>query len=236
MKLYNLKGSFSKRLYQRLLLELNCQNERDIIQVFTIDHNNHKSGTLVCLCNNKDSIPPSSLLLNEQLDSVYSVNFATNPSDFELPNGYVTMFRGYPWPYQKSFPDIVYDVMSKTYTTKGLIRHRTHHRGNFEMIGKRMSKQSTSNMLMGKSQVDSHQYYRETMNLLLLPHTKRIMNVLMKEAISANNVSEESLMFWYRSQLNVRSEQHICFHSVITQQHFHNTLHTDNNSNLSSES
>ena len=104
------------------------------------------------------------------------------------------------------------------------------------MIGTRMSKQSTSNMLMGKSQVHIHQYYCETMNLPLLPHTRKIMNVLVKEAISANNVSGASLMFWYGSQLNVCSKQHICFHSVITQRHFHNTLHTDKNSNLSSAS
>ena len=85
MKLYKVKGSFSKRLYQRLLLEFNRQNEREIIDVFTIDHNNHRSGTLVCLCNKEESMPPSSLLLNQKLDSVYTVNFATNPSDFELP-------------------------------------------------------------------------------------------------------------------------------------------------------
>ena len=93
MKFYKSKGSFSKKLYQRIFLGFKNQNKTDMIDVFTINHNNHKNGTLMCLCNNKESIPSSSLLLNQKLDSVYTVNFAQNPSDFELPKDFITMSR-----------------------------------------------------------------------------------------------------------------------------------------------
>ena len=64
-------------------------------------------------------------------------------------------------------------------------------------------------MLIGKSRVDSHQYHCETMILSLLPHTKRMLNVLMEEAVAAKNAPGESLMFWYKSQLNDPNRRHI---------------------------
>ena len=57
-------------------------------------------------------------------------------------------------------------------TRKGLRRSCTNHEGNFEMIGERSSKQSTGSLLVLPKRVDKHQYYREEMNLNLLPHTK----------------------------------------------------------------
>ena len=89
-------------------------------------------------------------------------------------------------------------------------------------------------MLMGQSQDDRHQYYCKTMNLSLLPHAKIMLKVLMREAIIANNVSGISSVFWYGSQLNFDNEEQLCFHSILTQRYFHNTLRTDKNSNLSS--
>ena len=62
------------------------------------------------------------------------------------------------------------------------------------MIGERNSKQSTGSLLVLPKRVDKNQYYREEMNLNLLPHAKNAINQLMEQAIVSGYSSGESIM------------------------------------------
>ena len=93
---------------------------------------------------------------NQELILVYVFDLSINSSDFEFLDDLITLFRAYPWSYKNSLSEKLFDLMSKTYTGKDLIRNCTKHSGNFEMIGVRTSRQSTCNMLMKSTEVDQH--------------------------------------------------------------------------------
>ena len=114
-----------------------------------------------------------------------------------------------------------------------MIRSSTHHEGNFEMIGERNSRQCTGNLLMLPTKVDKHQYYRENIDLTLLPQARKIINELMQQAIYAGNDSGESLMEYYKIKLNVKNHLDLCYNSIITQVNFHNSIHVDHRAILS---
>ena len=99
---------------------------------------------------------------------------------FQRFNCYV---QGLSMAIQEFSSDKFFEWTSKTYTIKGLIRNCTKHSGNHEMIWKRTSKQSILKMLIKSSKVDQHQYYYDLMNIFLLHYIKKILNILMEEAI-----------------------------------------------------
>ena len=98
------------------------------------------------------------------------------------------------------------------------------------MFGTRRSKQSNGNMLCLQQNVDQHQYYRESMNLALLPETKLIINFLMEEAISAGSTCGEFLRNMYSKLLNFHNEKQLCYNAIITQKNFCNTIYKDKSS------
>ena len=147
--------------------------------------------------------------------------------DFDLPDNVISIFRGYKWPYKNCLKEKHYDLLKITYKNKGMIRKCTHHKGNFEMIGRRRSKQSSGTMFSLPKNVDNHQYYRQTMNTTLLTYVKSMVNVLQAEAIFSNYSSGESLMTLYKSVLDIRKPTELCEQTIITQNGFHNTVHTD---------
>ena len=102
------------------------------------------------------------------------------------------------------------------------------------MIGKRRSKQSNGTIFCHPKNVDKHQYYRESMNSLLLPYVRSMVNVLREEALYTNYSSGEGLMSLYKKIL--RKDQYIdlCEQTILTQMNFHNTIHRDCRSTLNS--
>ena len=58
----------------------------------------------------------------------------------------------------------------------------------------------------------------------------------MEEAISAGNSSGEVLMTYYRRKLGLVNEKQLCFHAIVTQRHFFNSVHKDKSAFLSSAS
>ena len=102
------------------------------------------------------------------------------------------------------------------------------------MIGKRRSKQSTGTMFCLQNNVDKHQYYRKTMNSLLLPYVRSMVNVLREEALYTNYASGEGLMSLYKKILQKNQCIDLCEQTIITQTHFHNTIHRDCKSTLNS--
>ena len=127
-------------------------------------------------------------------------------------------------------------MLNIAFKGKGLIRNSSYHCENFEMMGKRCSKQSTGSMLCLQLDVDKHQYFRETMDLGLLPQVRSIVNVLMEEAISTGNSCGCTLNTFYQRQLSMINEKQLCFHAIITQRNFFNTIHIDKSSVLSNQS
>ena len=84
--------------------------------------------------------------------------------------------------------------------------------------------------------VDLHQYYRETINLKLLPTAKNIMNEFMEKSILSRYTSGESMMHYYKCRLMVGDAKNICYNSILTQRIFFNTIHIDKKSILSQPS
>ena len=104
------------------------------------------------------------------------------------------------------------------------------------MIGTRRSYQSNGSISVGPKYVMDHQYYRNSMDSSLLPYVKSIINLLQQKAIGANYVSGESLMSLYKKVLCLRDEKTLCKQKILTQNHFHNTIHKDNGSALDKKS
>ena len=80
---------------------------------------------------------------NIGIPNIYAVSCKSSPYDFEIDQGLICIFRGYEWPFEQKLTHQHHDLITKTYRKQGLIRNCTHHYGNFEMIGRRRSKQST---------------------------------------------------------------------------------------------
>ena len=103
------------------------------------------------------------------------------------------------------------------------------------MIGTRRSYQSNGSMTVDPRHVMDHQYYRKSMDSSLLPYVKSIINLLQQEALCANYVSGESLMSLYKKILCLRDEKILCKQTILTQNHFYNTIHKDNGSVLDND-
>lgn len=159
-----------------------------------------------------------------------------NPSDFELPMHLICLLRSYPWPFYNDFNETLMNLFHLTFPGKGLKRNCTQHEGSFEMIGERNSKQSTGSLLVLPKKVDEHQYYRESMNLNLLPHAKNVINELMEQSIVAGYSCGESIMNYMKRSLYKRDAKSLCYNSIITQRNFFNSIHLDKKSIFSEES
>ena len=229
-----LKG-FSLEIYMGKLRGFNVMNNSIFVEALLFNLGNYNSGFIVCKTKELSTLDERVHTSQTGIDNVRLGFLDHNPSDFDLPKGSVGIFRSYPWPFSNNLKDYHLDICGKTFAGKGLIRNCTNHSGNFEMLGSRRSKQSNGSMLCSQDRVDQHHYYREMINLLLLPEAKRIVNFLMEEAISAGSTSGESLMLLYRQILNFKNEKQLCFNSIITQKKFCNTIHRDNNSVLGNE-
>ena len=211
-----LKG-FSLETYMGKLRGFNVMNNSIFVEALLFNLGNYNSGFIVCKTKKLSTLDGRVNTSQTGIDNVCVGFLDHNPSDFDLPKGSVGIFRSYPWPFSNNLKDYYLDICGKTFAGKGLIRNCTNHSGNFEMLGLRRSKQSNGSMLCSQDRVDQHHYYRELINLLLLPEAKRIVNFLMEEAISAGSTSGESLMLLYRQILNFKNEKQLCFNSIITQ-------------------
>ena len=140
------------------------------------NHRECKSVFLVCLIEQLGSLDESLTSTKTGISNVYLFNFNENPSDLDLPDDSVCIFRIYPWPFTNNLQYSHFDMCAKTFKGKGLIRNCTIHQGNFEIFGTRWSKQSNGNMLCLACNVDNHQYYREFSNISLVPIVKSIIN------------------------------------------------------------
>ena len=125
----------------------------------------------------------------------------SSPYDFELNQGLICIFRGYEWPFEQKITQHHHDLFTKIYTKKRLIRKCTHHYRNFEMIGRRCSKQSTGTTFCETQNGNLHQYFRNSMNTSLLPYVRSMINVLREEALFTNYSSGECLMKFYQKIL-----------------------------------
>ena len=163
----------------------------------------------------------------ERKTNVYELTCTRKPSDFEFPEHMICIFRSYSWSFINHLDEKVMDLFRKTFQGKGLIRNCTYHEVNFEILGERNSKQSTGNLLMLPKNVDLHQYYRENIDLKLLTAAKNIINQLMEQSIYAGYTSGESMMHYYKCKLMVGDAKNICYHSILTQRIFFNTIHID---------
>ncbi len=166
------------------------------------------------------------------IDGVHIVRLRKNIPDFHLPFGGVSIFRGYVWPYATVIPDSVFQVLGNAYTKKGLLRNAVPHKGNFEMIGCRMSNQSTGSMISFTRNAHLHEYNRSTMNSALLPLVWGYVNGLQQESLKVAYSCGESLMPLYKRENQFYNPMDICEQTIITQNNFCNVVHVDKSCRL----
>ena len=188
------KRGLEKEEYVNILDSFLIQNGKKLIKIFIIKHVDSLSGNDFCICSNKLLLPKGVNLFCEHFKSLYVLKCSRNPSDFELPRHLVCVMRSFQWPFQNELNDTLINLFRLTFPGRGLKRNCTHHEGSFEMIGERNSKQSTGSLLELPKKVDQHQFFRENMNLNLLPHAKTVINELMEQSIIAGYTSGECIM------------------------------------------
>ena len=201
-----------------------------------MSHIHNTRGNIICLCRNKFLLMKGMKLFKEDFKCLYLLPCTRNPSDFELPIRLICLLRSYPWPFYNELNGTLINLFNKTFPGKGLKRNCTHHEGCFEMIGERNSKQSTSSLLVLPEKVDEHQYFREIMNLNLLPYSKNLINELMEQSIVAGYSCGECIMNYMKQNLCKKDAKSLCYNSIITQRNFFNSVHIDKRSVFSCES
>ena len=78
------------------------------------------------------------------------------------------------------------------------------------MIGERNSKQSTGSLLVLPKKVNKYQYYRESVNLNLLPHAKSVINELIEQSIMDGYSYGEFIMNYVKWNLRKRDAKSLC--------------------------
>ena len=233
---YKKFGSLTINQYQERLTKYLFENGEEMIVVVCLNNKVHTGGFLVALFESEDDILHHDITyISDCGENIYSMALQSLPTDFDLPRGTVSIFRGYSWPFINCVKETYFDLMQRTYQSKGLVRHCTKHYGNFEMIGERRSYQSNGSLIVDPEYVMEHQYYRETMDSSLLPYVKIIINSLQEEAIQSSYKYGESLMSLYKKVLKIRNEKELCKQTIITQNNFHNSIHKDKGSALERE-
>lgn len=169
------------------------------------------------------------------IKGLYVMRLRKYVPDFSLPFGCISVFRGYQWPYSTDIPDDVFDLLANTYTGKGLIRNGVPHYGNFEMIGRRTSNQSTGSMIALAKETHNHEYYRQSMDSTLLPLLRGVINGLQQESLKVAYSCGEGLMSLYKRENNILNPMELCEQTIITQQHFCNVIHVDKSCYLPDE-
>ena len=247
-QLKKIGGCFQKKMYRKILRELMAQNGFDIVSVLRIipglkicsknngyvsgqgwtDHQTYSGCIVSHFITEKNlysSLPGP--LESTDINGIYLMRLTRNVPDFHLPSGCVTVFRGYQWPYESNVSDSVFHLLSMTYGEKGLLRSSVPHEGNFEMIGKRTSSQSTGSLVALPLKTSDHQYYRSSMDCSLLPLARGPINSLQQQSLKVAYTSGESLMCLYRKLCKVDVLKELCEQTLITQKHFCNSVHID---------
>jgi hypothetical protein len=239
------KNPMDLKKFRSTLLHFSSKRNQKTVRVLRIIQRNSESiisdsvskrkdsgagGNIVCFKEDNSDVKE---IYNDaeptQVEGVYRVQLSKNIDDTKIGGlGLCPIFRGYQWPFITSISEDVYDLLSLTYPKKGLIRSSVPHRGNFEMIGRRTSCQSTGSMCALPKNTKNHQYYRASMHSSLLPLVRGITNSLHEEALISNYTSGESLM-----AVMMKSRGSICYkdlspQTIITQNHFCNAIHFDN--------
>lgn len=178
----------------------------------------------------KDSSAFSRKILEKKIDGTqhdaFRVIMPKGVEDRYVDEG-VVIFRGYPWPYKPVLDEKVHKILDEAYPGSGLKRHRTSHLGKFEFIGKRNSNQSSGTLCARPGNTVNHQYFRQSMNVSLLPLARSIGNVLNDQAQRTAFTSGDSFLTAYLEEFNDQKWSIICAEIIITAAHFANTLHKD---------
>ena len=235
MKEYKNHGKLTKNEYICILDRFLKDNSVSVYVMLSISHEENSNGFLITMSTNQSQSMDALLLQKTDIENIMMTHTDQSCIDFELNYNLISLFRGYLWPFEKVLNNMHLQLLQDTFPKKGLLRKCTQHNGNFEMIGKRRSKQSTGTMFSLQENVHEHQYYRESMNVNLLPYVKSIINMLQEEALYANYTSGECLMTLYRQLLGLRNLKDLCEQTIVTQNNFHNTVHIDKQSILNSD-
>ena len=226
------KHGLEEKLYFQLLKKFRDESNLSLQKLLCLSpKKQYPSGFIVSVYDelNAQDLKDQNLLPIpvDKSAGIYKVEMRQNKRDIDIAGG-IILFRGFQWPYKKILDKNSFELFSKTFKGKGLVRHCTSHQGNFEFIGVRKSNQSSGSLSATTSRTCYHQYSRESMDLTLLPLLKGILNSLQNEAIEALFTCGECFMDQYMKEFKeIDRKQSLSSQSLITQRHFWNTAHID---------
>ena len=226
------KHGLEEKLYFQLLKKFRDESNLSLQKLLCLSpKKQYPSGFIVSVYDelNAQDLKDQNLLPIpvDKSAGIYKVEMRQNKRDIDIAGG-IILFRGFQWPYKKILDKNSFELFSKTFKGKGLVRHCTSHQGNFEFIGVRKSNQSSGSLSATASRTCYHQYSRESMDLTLLPLLKGILNSLQNEAIEALFTCGECFMDQYMKEFKeIDRKQSLSSQSLITQRHFWNTAHID---------
>ena len=226
------KHGLEEQLYFQLLKKFRDESSLPLQKLLRLSpKKQYPSGFIVSVYNelNTQGLKDQNLLPIpvDKSAGIYKVEMHQNKRDIDIADG-IVLFRGFQWPFEKILDKHCFELFSKTFKGKGLVRHCTSHQGNFEFIGVRKSNQSSGSLSTTASRSCYHQYSRESMDLTVLPLLKGILNSLRNEAIEALFTCGECFMDQYMQEFKeINRKRSLSSQSLITQRHFWNTAHID---------
>ena len=93
---YKKFGSLTINQYQERLTKYLFQNGEEMIVVVCLNIKVHMDGFLVALFESEDDILHHDVTsISDFCENIYSMRLQSLPTDFDLPRGTVSIFRGY---------------------------------------------------------------------------------------------------------------------------------------------
>ena len=100
LNVYKKLGSLTINHYQEILSKYLIDNGEEMIDVVCLNNMVHKDGFLVALYKNESDIGHLNVTsVSNYCKNVHLQRLHTLPTDFDLPRGIMSIFRGYSWPF-----------------------------------------------------------------------------------------------------------------------------------------
>ena len=120
LKDYTEHGYFFYEEYKKKLENMMIHNGHDVINVFCVNGSRCNNGCIIGLGDNIENMNMKVGVSRFERDfNVQEIHFwKEKPTDFELLNCIVSIFRCYKWPYENCLEDNIMEMMKQTYQKK----------------------------------------------------------------------------------------------------------------------
>ena len=115
---YKHMGSMTKSYYQQKLDTYLLETGLPTFTVYSIKIGDHPNGFIVAFCHQNAAIYGDGNIDDRMFEGTRVITLEYNKSNFNLPPGLTSVFRGYLWPFKVSLTEECYQILADTYTSK----------------------------------------------------------------------------------------------------------------------